>query len=135
MMGENFTIEGLNEAAYCFGDKLKVGNDVVLQITQPRQPCFKLGVKFGTQKIVKDFLNAPYPGLYVRILQEGEVRAGDKVEAFEKVKDGLPVLEFWQILFDVNRENNAVLKCLNDKYLSEEAKASFKRKLSAKANQ
>ena len=129
MIGENLTIEGLNETDFCFGDSMKIGDKVVLQITQPRQPCFKLGVRFGTQKIVKDFINAPYPGLYARVLEEGEICTGDKVEVLKKVSGGLPILEFWKVLFEANRERSSVERCLLDKYLSDEAKASFKRKL------
>jgi MOSC domain-containing protein YiiM len=44
-----------------------------VQVAQPRQPCFKQGIRFGTQKIVKDFLNAPYSGIYLRIIEEGKV--------------------------------------------------------------
>lgn len=133
MLGENLTIEGLNEADYCFGETLQIGTNLVLQITQPRQPCYKLGVKFGTQKIVKDFINAPCPGLYVRVLKEGKIKTGDKVQVLEKMQGGLSVLEFWKILHQKNINRSDVEKCLNDKYLVEEAKQSFRRKIKTTA--
>jgi len=84
MFGENLTVENLDESKILIGDIFRIGSAVV-QVTQPRQPCFKLGIRFGNQDIVKRFSQSDFPGAYVRILEQGFVRKGDelvKVESF-----------------------------------------------------
>jgi MOSC domain-containing protein YiiM len=78
--GENLTAEGLLEDRVCIGDRLRVG-DAELIVTQPRMPCFKLGIRFGRPEMVKRFLERRRPGFYLRVLTEGDVRAGDAIEA------------------------------------------------------
>jgi MOSC domain-containing protein YiiM len=77
--GENFTVEGLLEDAVYIGDVFRVGS-TVMQVSQPRTPCFKLGIKMGTQRFLKPFLASGRVGFYLRVLEEGEVGAGDSIE-------------------------------------------------------
>ena len=85
MFGENFTTEGLLEERLNIGDRFRVGAAEVL-VTEPRMPCYKLGIKFGRADIIKKFLQSRRTGFYFAALREGEVRAGD---AFELVsRDG-----------------------------------------------
>ncbi|MBI2115875.1 MAG: MOSC domain-containing protein, partial [candidate division NC10 bacterium] len=79
MFGENFTTEGLLEDLVNIGDRFRVGSAEVM-VTEPRLPCYKLGVKFGREDIVKRFLQSGRTGFYVAVLQEGEVGAGDGIE-------------------------------------------------------
>jgi MOSC domain-containing protein YiiM len=74
--GENLTIAELSTADACVGDVLSVGT-ARLEAVQPRQPCFKLGLKFGDPKIIKRFLESERWGVYFRVLSPGKVRAGD----------------------------------------------------------
>ena len=85
MLGENLTVSCLNEKHITIGDIYKVGN-ALLQITQPREPCYKFGAKFGTQKVLKQFIEHGYPGTYVRVLEEGHVSKGDEFILIEKAK-------------------------------------------------
>ena len=76
IFGENFTTTGLREEELNIGDRFGVGT-VQLMVTQPRLPCYKLGIRFGRADMVKRFLASRRTGFYFRVLQEGEVGAGD----------------------------------------------------------
>ncbi len=65
MFGENLTIEGLNEAEIRIGDIFKIGN-ALIQVSQPREPCYKLGVRFGTQEILRQFIDHGFPSNFGR---------------------------------------------------------------------
>jgi len=79
MFGENLTTHGLLEATLHLGDRFRVGS-AVLMVTQPRMPCFKMGIRFGRDDIIKRFLTSGRPGFYFSVIQEGEVGAGDPIE-------------------------------------------------------
>jgi len=76
--GENFTTEGLHERAVRVGDVYRVGSAVV-QVTKPRSPCFKMGLKAGSQAFVGALLESRRLGFYLRVLEEGDVGAGDAI--------------------------------------------------------
>ena len=91
MFGENFTTTGLVESELNIGDKFRVGSAAVM-VTEPRLPCYKLGIKFGRSDIVKRFLASEQrTGFYFAVLQEGDVGVGDPIELIEKSKDSLRV--------------------------------------------
>src|SRR5262245_14390665 len=77
--GENLTSEGLLEREISIGDRLRISN-AELVVTQPRVPCFKLGIRFGRPEMVKRFLRAGRSGFYLAVVREGEIGAGDAVE-------------------------------------------------------
>src|SRR5258706_5328798 len=77
--GENFTVEGLLETEVRVGDVLRIGSAIV-QVTRPRVPCFKLMTKMNNFQFAKPFLASGRVGFYLRVLQEGEVSAGDAIE-------------------------------------------------------
>jgi MOSC domain-containing protein YiiM len=83
MFGENFTTEGLMEAEVNVGDVFKIGSAEVIA-TQPRMPCYKLGVKFGRMDVLKKFLASGRSGIYFKVLEEGEVGAGDLILKIKK---------------------------------------------------
>jgi len=78
MFGENFTIEGLLENAVHLGDRFRVGSSEVV-VTQPRLPCYKLGIRFGADDMVKRFLASGRTGFYLAVVHEGEAGAGDEL--------------------------------------------------------
>ena len=77
--GENLTTEGLGEDALFIGDQLRVGS-AVLRVTQPRMPCYKLGLRFQRDDMVKRFLASRRSGIYFSVIDEGEVTAGSPIE-------------------------------------------------------
>jgi MOSC domain-containing protein YiiM len=88
--GENFTTEGLREDAVRVGDVFRVGTAVV-QVTKPRSPCFKMGLKVGTPAFVGAMLESRRLGFYLRVLEEGDVGAGDAI-ALERTDAGAPTI-------------------------------------------
>ncbi len=103
MFGENLTVEGLNENEIFIGDIYKIGNALV-QITQPREPCFKFGIKFGDQKVLQDFIDHGYPGTYTRVLEEGEVQPNDTMTIVERSKHPISTRHFFQLLFKTPKD-------------------------------
>lgn len=77
--GENLTTEGLLERGVRIGDRFRAGS-AEFQVTDPRMPCYKLGVRFGRDDMVKRFLASGRSGFYLAVLREGEVAAGDPIE-------------------------------------------------------
>src|SRR5690606_24021817 len=90
--GENFSIEGWSETDVCIGDIYAIGT-AVFQVTQPRMPCFKLGVKHGMPELPDEVLRTGFTGYYYRVLTEGEVQAGDSVNRRERHALGVTVAE------------------------------------------
>jgi MOSC domain-containing protein YiiM len=78
-MGENLTLEGVLENALWIGDRLHIG-EAVLEVTEPRSPCFKFNVKMDLPHASKLMLQSGYTGFYLRVVQCGAIRAGDAVE-------------------------------------------------------
>ena len=85
MFGENFTTTGPFESELNIGDKFRVGSAVVM-VTEPRMPCYKLGIRFSRSDMIKRFLASERTGFYFAVLQEGEVGVGDQIELIEGSK-------------------------------------------------
>jgi MOSC domain-containing protein YiiM len=90
--GENLTTEGLLEDAVCIGDRIRVGG-AVLEVSQPRSPCFKLALRVGVDDFVTKFAASLRTGFYLRVLEEGVVRAADAIERIACTPEGLSVRE------------------------------------------
>ena len=88
--GENLTSEGLLETDVAIGDRIQVGS-VEFVVTQPRQPCFKLGIRFGRDDMIKRFLVSGRSGFYVAVVQEGELAAGDSIGFTHRAVNSLSV--------------------------------------------
>ena len=92
VFGENFTTDGLGEDTLHIGDRLRVGSAEFV-VTQPRMPCFKLGIRFNRSDMVKRFLQSGRTGFYFAVLKEGEVAAGDSVELLEQDEHNIRVAD------------------------------------------
>src|SRR5215470_17924211 len=84
--GENLTTTGLGEDTLCIGDLLRVGS-ALLQVTQPRMPCYKLELKFNRDDMIKRFLVSGRSGCYFSVIEPGNVRAGSKIEILNRDPD------------------------------------------------
>jgi MOSC domain-containing protein YiiM len=91
--GENLTTLGLAEDAVWVGDRLRVGTAEFV-VTQPRLPCFKLGIRFGRADIQKRFLHSGLTGFYLSVAGEGQVQAGDDVTIVERAAESVSIAEF-----------------------------------------
>ena len=108
MFGENFTTTGLFETEINVGDKFRVGTAEVM-VTQPRMPCYKLGIRFGRADIIKRFLISERSGFYLSVLKEGEVGAGDEFQLLEKNTSGVRVVDVTR-LYSSDKENIDLLR-------------------------
>lgn len=95
--GENFTTEGLDERMVCIGDQFRIGGALVV-VTQPRMPCFKLGIRLGKPDAVKRFHASGRCGFYLGVLQEGEVGPGDIWEQVARDDQHMTVLESYRLM-------------------------------------
>jgi len=125
MFGENLTIEGLQEKDFLIGDILRIGGATV-QISQPRQPCFKLGVRFGTQTVLKKFIQKNQPGIYVRVLDPEKVFKEDAVELIERPHNSIRLLEVWDLLYKPNPDKDLLQFALDYPLLADGCKESLR---------
>lgn len=108
MFGENLTTSGLFETETNIGDKFRVGSAEVM-VTQPRMPCYKLGIRFGRADILKRFLLSERTGFYLSVLKEGEVGAGDEFSLLEKNTSGVLVVDVTR-LYSSDKQNVDLLR-------------------------
>jgi len=103
VFGENFTTTGLLETEVHIGDRFRVGT-AELMVTQPRMPCYKLGIRFGRADIIKRFLVSERTGFYFSVLKEGEVGTADEFELLKKNVAGVRVVDITR-LYSSDKEN------------------------------
>src|SRR5436305_13186135 len=96
MFGENFTTEGLLEENVYIGDRFRIGETEVM-VTEPRMPCYKLGIKFGRAEIIKRFLASRRTGFYFAVMREGLVGAGDAVELVGREQQEISVADITRL--------------------------------------
>jgi len=106
--GENFTTEGLLEPEVRIGDRIRVGSAEFL-VTQPRMPCFKLGVRFDRDDMAKRFLRSGRPGFYLAVVREGEVSAGNSLEFVGRDEHGVTVADIAS-LYARDRDNEDLVR-------------------------
>lgn len=95
--GENFTVSGLDVSGAVIGERWLVGS-TVLEVAQPRMPCYKLGMRMGDPAFPARFAAANRPGAYLRIVEPGAVGAGDTVEVVDRPAHGVNVAEVLRAL-------------------------------------
>jgi MOSC domain-containing protein YiiM len=108
--GENLTTEGITEDRICIGDRIRCGS-AELAVTQPRQPCFKLGLRFGRPDIVKRFQRSGRSGFYFAVTREGELGVGDSIELIEADGDRITIADAVRAFYD-RRADPALLRRL-----------------------
>jgi MOSC domain-containing protein YiiM len=108
MFGENLTTTGLFETEINIGDKFRVGTAEVM-VTQPRMPCYKLGIRFNRADIIKRFLLSERSGFYLSVLNEGDVGGGDEFQLLEKNGSGVRVVDVTR-LYSSERDNVALMQ-------------------------
>ena len=103
MFGENLTVSGLNEDLLFVGDIYTLGT-AKIQITEPRQPCYKLGIRFGDQAVLQEFIAYGHPGTYVRILEQGWVKTGDEMVLESSNPNPLSIQQYNTLINDRNKD-------------------------------
>jgi MOSC domain-containing protein YiiM len=133
MFGENFTTTGLFERELNIGDKFHVGSAVVM-VTEPRMPCYKLGIKFGRSDIVQKFLKSERSGFYFAVLKEGEVGVGDPIERMEKSERSVTVSDITQLYTREKHNVGLLRRAMEVEALPESWKSYFQHRLEKLAN-
>jgi len=128
LVGENLTIDDFNEKEIYIGDELKIG-DCLFQISQPRVPCYKIGIKMNSRDFPKKFSQSGLLGSYLRVLKTGSISKDDEVEYIRKESDSLSVYDIAQILFKDINNIDQMKKAIDLKYLTEEIKETFRERL------
>jgi MOSC domain-containing protein YiiM len=106
LFGENLTVDGMNLSSALAGERWRVGS-ALLEVAQPRMPCFKLGIRLGDSHFPRKFLAAGRPGAYLRIVEEGDVGAGDAIEVVSRPEHGVTMRRMVAAVWD--RDEAAVL--------------------------
>jgi MOSC domain-containing protein YiiM len=128
MFGENFTTEGLLESDVNVGDRFRVGEAEVVA-TEPRMPCYKLGIKFGRADILKRFLASRRTGFYFAVLKEGRVKAGDSIELLSKDKNSTTVADIVRLYAFEKDDLELLQRVVKLDALSESWRGYFKNQL------
>ena len=128
MFGENFTTTGLFESELNIGDKFQVGSAIVM-VTEPRLPCYKLGIKFGRTDIIKRFLASERTGFYFAVLREGEVGAGDQIELIERSQGSVSVNQIVQLYAREKHNTGLLRRAIATEALPESWKSYFQHRL------
>lgn len=126
VFGENLSVAGLAENKLHIGDVLEIGESIV-KIVQPRIPCYKLGVRFGNQDVIKQFLEAGRSGIYVKVLKEGFVQTGDQVYLLERQSNNLTVAQVFDQFTSSKRDKYLIDKALEDDDLAQSMVKDLKR--------
>ena len=122
MFGENLTTEGVDVTNAVIGERWRIGT-VELEVCQPRQPCSKLGLRFGNPKMVKRFAHASRPGAYLRIVTEGELGVGDAVEVLSRPDHGVTIAMVSDAVF---KDRSLAARVLEAPQLSVETAADLR---------
>jgi MOSC domain-containing protein YiiM/ferredoxin-NADP reductase len=122
--GENFTIEGLPDDVVCIGDRYQIGS-AVFEVTQPRVTCYRVGIRMNEPRMPAFLTSSGRPGFYFRVLQEGEVGAGDEIVKVGESDEQMTVAEINALLYSPNHAGDRLEAALRIKALSPGWRSSF----------
>jgi ferredoxin-NADP reductase/MOSC domain-containing protein YiiM/ferredoxin len=122
--GENFTVEGLGDDEVCIGDQYQIGT-ATFEVTQPRVTCYRVGIRMNDPRIPALLVSHHRPGFYFRVLEEGEVRAGDQIIKVASGPEQMPVAEADALLYLPGHSRQQLLRALRIPALSPGWQTSF----------
>jgi ferredoxin-NADP reductase/MOSC domain-containing protein YiiM len=123
--GENFTVEGLSDDDVCIGDRYQVGS-AVFEVTQPRVTCYRVGLRMNDPRIPALLVSHRRPGFYFRVLEEGEVQAGDEIVKLAAGQEDMTVADVDALLYLPGHPRQQMLRALRIPALSPGWQASFR---------
>jgi ferredoxin-NADP reductase/MOSC domain-containing protein YiiM/ferredoxin len=123
--GENFTVEGLGDDQVCIGDRYKIGS-AVFEVTQPRVTCYRVGIRMNDARIPALLVSHHRPGFYFRVLEEGEVQAGEPIVKLASGPEQMTVAEIDALLYLHRHPRQQLLRALRVPALSPGWQASFR---------
>jgi ferredoxin-NADP reductase/MOSC domain-containing protein YiiM len=122
--GENFTVEGLPDDAVCIGDRYQIGS-ALFEVTQPRVTCYRVGIRMNEPRMPVLLTSSGRPGFYFRVLEEGEVGAGDEIVKVGDAKERMTVAEINALLYLPNHARERLEHALRIEALSPGWRSSF----------
>ena len=123
--GENFTVEGLADDEVCVGDRYRIGT-AIFEVTQPRVTCYRVGIRMNDPRIPALLVSRRRPGFYFRVLEEGEVQAGEEIVKLASGPEQMPVAEVDALLYLPGHGRQELLRALRIPALSPGWQASFR---------
>jgi MOSC domain-containing protein YiiM len=111
MFGENLTTEGILEEVVNIGDRFCIGSAVAM-VTQPRVPCYKLAARFGREDMIERFLASGRSGCYLKVVQEGEVGAGDPIELMSRDGHAVTVADIARLYYGTSDNRNLLQRAV-----------------------
>jgi MOSC domain-containing protein YiiM len=132
MFGENFTIEGLLEDSAYIGDHYRIG-ELEVVITQPRLPCYKLGIRFGRADMIKKFMASRRTGFYFAVKREGIVKAGDSLEFLGRDQQEISVADITRVYAFERDDLKTIEQAMNVESLPESWKGYFQHQIEKQA--
>ena len=128
LVGENLTIDDFDEDKINIGDQFKI-NECLLQVSQPRIPCYKIGIKLNSREFPKMFSQSGLLGSYLRVIHDGEISTGDAIHKVHSEENSMSIKDIAHLLF-VDVKNIELMKqALDIKPLTEEIKEKFRERL------
>src|SRR5258705_5224989 len=122
--GENFTVDGLPDAEVCIGDRYRIGG-ALFEVTQPRVTCYRVGIRMNEPRMAALLVAHGRPGFYFRVLEEGEVKAGDEIVQVAVGPERMTVFEVNALLYMPGHPRSQLERALRIPVLSEGWRASF----------
>lgn len=126
--GENLTTEGLLETEVFIGDKIRIGT-AEFAVTEPRMPCYKLGVRFGRSDIIKRFLQSRRSGFYLAVLKTGDLGMNDPIEIISRDENKVSVFDIVRLYVQDKDDVETMSRALNVELLSEGWKDGFRKRV------
>jgi MOSC domain-containing protein YiiM len=128
IFGENLTTEGLPDGTLKLGARLRIGSAVVA-VTQPRLPCYKLGLRFGRDDIVKRFLASGRLGVYFKVIAEGDIAAGDPITVVDPAEDSVPLSEIARLYAHDRDDLEGLRRIIGIAWLPDNWRAHFEKQI------
>lgn len=128
MFGENFTTEGLREDTLNVGDRFRIG-EAELMVTEPRLPCYKLGIKFGRSDILRRFLQSRRTGFYFAVVKEGQVEAGDEIELLSRDSNNITIADITRLYAFEKDDVDTLRRAVKLEALSESWREYFQKQI------
>ena len=128
LVGENLTIDDFNESEINIGDQFKI-NECILQVSQPRIPCYKIGIKMNSRDFPKMFSQSGLLGSYLRVIKDGDITAGDEIQKIHHEENSMSLKDIANLLFVDIKNIDLMKKALKIDALTEEIKEKFRERL------
>jgi len=128
LVGENLTIDDFNEEDINIGDQFRI-NECLLQVSQPRIPCYKIGIKLNSRDFPRMFSQSGLLGSYLRVINDGEITSGDEIQKVHAEDNSMSLKDISNLLFVDVKNIELMKKALDIKPLTEEIKEKFRERL------